>query len=601
MQFSNLTLTAVALASSSMIGTTHSLSLRNPVHRLSRAFFKRNTSKNVLLRHMSTTTTDEQQTTTTTQKRLEDISPSYQELITRLTTVTQLRRASTVLAYDSMVLMSSSDATSISRGLQQAALAAVIHEKATDPSIPRLIADTKAAIAKHTPNNDDWSLTGDEIRILELTEESFAKDARIPSELEARKATLTSTAYTAWVKARTAGDFPSFSPTLRQCFDTAKEVAACHRAPSDTSTPLYTTMLDQFEMGMSAERIDETFAQIQTALVPLIAKVLESKTPPSTEALHGVFPIPLQKAVNRDIITTMGFDIDLGRIDESVHPFTMAMGTSDVRITSRYSEDEWYQGLAATIHEGGHAMYEQNVLDSALDIDSYLSMGAHESQSLFWERHVGMSREFCTYAATKLKDGLTQTNDSDGGVGGGGTTFSYTPEEIYGAINAVSPSHTRVEADELTYPLHVILRYEIERDVVEGRLDVDDIPTRWNEVMKSTLGVDIPAVGGDAVGCLQDIHWSGLAIGYFPTYLIGSAAAAQLAFYCEKDLVGGMKGDIERGEFGRIKDWLGEKVHRHGKRYGSLDAMFEDQLGEQLNAKYLIDYLTEKYEELYKV
>jgi len=414
--------------------------------------------------------------------------------------------------------MSSSDATSTSRGLQQAALAAVIHEKATDPSIPRLIADSRAAVAKHnTPgNDDDWSLTGDEARILELTEESFAKEARIPSELEARKATLTSQAYTAWVKARSAGDFAAFSPVLRDCFDTAKEIAALHREPGDTSTPLYTQMLDQYEMGMPAERIDEIFAQIQTALVPLIAKVMESKSPPSTDALHGFFPIPLQKAVNREIITTMGFDIELGRIDESVHPFTMAMGTSDVRITSRYSEDEWYQGLAATIHEGGHAMYEQNVLDSALDIDTYLSMGAHESQSLFWERHVGMSREFCTYAATKLQHGLsTQTSTSGGGDEGDPTTFSYTPEEIYGAINTVSPSHTRVEADELTYPLHVILRYEIKRDVVEGRLDVDEIPHRWNEGMKSTLGVDIPAVGGMPLGVFRIYTGRDLLLGIF--------------------------------------------------------------------------------------
>jgi carboxypeptidase Taq len=266
----------------------------------------------------------------------------------------------------------------------------------------------------------------------------------------------------------------------------------------------------------------------------------------------------------------------------SVHPFTTSFGSADVRITSRFSDKEWYQGLAGTIHEGGHAMYEQNLGSSGLEIDEFLSMGTHESQSLFWERHVGLSRPFWNYATPLLQKAFGE--------------FSFSSEEVYGAVNAVTPSLIRVEADELTYPLHVILRYQLERDVVEGRLDVSDIPQRWKDSMKELLNVDVP---NDTNGCLQDVHWSGLAIGYFPTYLIGSATAAQLAHYCRKDIPD-FDEKVEGGEFAEIKEWLTSKIHRHGRRYKSLDELLQAQVGEPLNPKYFIQYLTDKYTELYK-
>jgi carboxypeptidase Taq len=432
---------------------------------------------------------------------LEDISPSYKELTSKLKTVTQLRRASAVLDYDRMVLMPSSDDAAAARGAQQSALAAVIHEKATDLSIPKLIAEAEADIANaSTETANAVSKFKDELRVLELTKQSFLKNARIPADLEAKRAALASSAYGTWVKARKASDFSIFAPVLKDCFDTAKEVARCHRG-DDKSIPLYTQMLDEFEMGMQAERIDAIFAEIQEALVPLIAKVLkaqEAGIAPSTDALRGAFDIEQQKKMNEDIVTTMGFDMEHGRADVSIHPFTMSFGPSDVRITSRYSTEEWYQGMAASIHECGHGMYEQNVIDSCLDIDSYLSMGAHESQSLFWERHIGMSKEFCTWMFDKLPGSIRE---------------SHSPEDVYGAISAVSQTEIRVEADELTYPLHVILRYNIERDVVEGKMEVDDIPQKWNELMKSMLDVEIT---DDAKGCLQVSHFC-LSLPFFVT------------------------------------------------------------------------------------
>jgi carboxypeptidase Taq len=207
----------------------------------------------------------------------------------------------------------------------------------------------------------------------------------------------------------------------------------------------------------------------------------------------------------------------------------------------------------------------------------------HESQSLFWERHIGLSKSFWEFATPRLQAEFEN--------------FEYAPQEIYEAVNAVSPSLIRVEADELTYPLHVILRYRLETGVIEGDLDVSDIPRVWKEEMKSLLNVSVPS---DAQGCLQDVHWSAFAFGYFPTYLIGAATAAQLEHYCRKEFPD-LDERIEQGEFQEIKAWLTDKIHRHGKRYPSLDAMLEDQLGEPLSPKYFIDYLTEKYTDIYKL
>ena len=343
-------------------------------------------------------------------------------------------------------------------------------------------------------------------------------------------------------------------------------------------------MLDEFERGMSQQRMDDIFQEIQDALVPFIARVLASDTPPSTKPLKGTFDIPTQKEFCQNIVTRLGYNISKGRMDVSVHPCTISLSPQDVRITSRFRTDEWYQGLAATMHEAGHAMYEQSLGNSSTNLDTALSMGTHESQSLFWERHVGLSREFWDWATPTLCATYPEE-------------FATTSaEDLYGAVNAVLPSLIRVEADELTYPLHVLLRYNIEKAVIAGELAVKDIPARWNADMKSMLNVDVP---DDASGCLQDVHWSALAFGYFPTYLIGSATAAQLAYYCEQDI--NMANKVKQGEFSEIKDWLTEKVHQHGRRYESLDALLEAQLGERLNPKYFIQYLTEKYSSLYNL
>lgn len=488
--------------------------------------------------------------------------------------------------------MPTSDRSSMARGKQLAVLATIAHEKSTEPEIGELIEKATldmnelyaSSCEEEGEENKDWITAK---RILELEKEAYQKRICIPTELAARKAELEASANHAWVKARENNDFASFAPSLKDCFDTASEIANLQRGEENKES-LYSTMLDEFESAMPSERIDQLFNEVQTALVPFIAKIRDSPNKPSLAPLSGKFPVDAQMKACSKIVNAIGFDESHGRLDVSVHPFTMSLSSADVRITSRFSEEEWYQGLAGTIHEGGHAMYEQHLLDSDLSLDSALSMGVHESQSLFWERHVGKSKEFFKWSKQILMEAFEEKDNE----------FSYSAEELYAAVNAVDFTNLiRVEADELTYPLHVILRYNIERDVVAGDLNVVDIPGRWNTDMKEFLDIDVP---DDARGCLQDIHWSCLAIGYFPTYLLGSMMAAQLSHYCKKDIPD-MDRMIEKGEFDEIRKWLTKKVHVHGRRYKSLDDLLLAEVGEPLNSKYFVHYLTEKYSDLYQV
>ena len=522
-------------------------------------------------------------------------SLSYESFLKYYEPIIHLKRAQAVLEYDQMVFMPSNAA--VARGAQLAALATIIHEKSTHPDLDQHIRDAEMELSSGPQDK-----SSKERRIVvELAREEYDKSLRIPAELQAKRAMLSCTAHTAWTHARSTNNFANFAPVLQDCFNVARDTAEALTVPSFSdpeplNSSYYSVLVDEYERGMTVERIEAIFSEIQAALVPFLRAVLtspsyqnQSITDNIDSLLHGPsgrFPIDQQQALSQHIVTALGYDISRGRIDVSVHPFSQSLSPADVRLTSRFNDTEWYQGLAGSIHEAGHAMYEQNLVTDSerTDVtlaDTYLSMGCHESQSLFWERHVSLSKPFWKWATPKVSEAFGFSN--------------IDWEHFYRAANSVSPGLIRVTADELTYPLHVILRFQIERDVIEGKLAVSDIPTRWNTGMEQLLNVTVPS---DSEGCLQDVHWSGLAIGYFPTYLIGSAAAAQLAYYCRRDL-SDFDTLIEQGNFVPIKEWLTKKVHRHGRRFPSLDALFLDQLGESLNPKYYIQYLTEKYTDIY--
>jgi len=394
---------------------------------------------------------------------------------------------------------------------------------------------------------------------------------------------------------------------------------------------------------MGSERIDALFAEVETALVPLIKSVLASEHQPSGDPLSprsspengndddgdatwpALFPLRAQEALNRAVVEAMGFDFCTGRVDVSVHPFTTSFGPNDVRITSRFSEQEWYQGLAGSVHECGHALYESQLRDTALPVDRALSMGVHESQSLFWERHVGLSRAFWTWCGPLVRRHLFALPPASSEGGGTatepqprGVVDSVKDEALFGAVNRVSRGLIRVEADELTYPMHVILRYRLEREILEGKLSTSELPGAWAQGLKSLLGDDL-VVPDDAQGCLQDVHWSSLAVGYFPTYLLGAMMAAQLDHYLRHDEAfraahapsclspeEAEEGDVvdalvRRGEFSPLKAWLKEKVHDKGSEPKSMDDLLLEEFGEPLNATYFLEYLTKKYSDIYQL
>ena len=538
----------------------------------------------------------------------------YTELVERLEERTQLERVAGVLSYDQMVFMPA--AASSERGKQSAALAAVLHEKSVHPRIGELLDRLEQEAATTNQN-----FTPDQHRTIVLARRAYSQKIRIPTALAARHAAISAQSYTVWTQARQESNYTLFADLFRQGIAVAQETASyMQQTDADDEcaaekSSLYATLVDTFECGMAVERIDAIFGEIQAALVPLIARVLllgDTATPPDTSPLSApsgsssldVFPIEQQAELSRQLVSAIGFDTHRGRIDVSVHPFSSGLSTQDVRITSRFTPEEWYQGLAGSLHEAGHALYEQHMgpttttttnphpkedddttsgSSSTPLLQSALSMGMHESQSLFWERHVGLSRSFWEYATPIVHQHLPQL-------------AAYNSTQLYAAVNAAQRSLIRVEADELTYPLHVILRYQLERDLIEGRLQVEDVPTQWNKGMHDMLGIEVP---NDAQGCLQDVHWSMLAYGYFPTYLLGAAAAAQLAHYCQQDIPD-FDDQMAAGDFTAIRAWMTDKVHRHGSRYQSLDAHLLAQVGERLNPQYLIDYLTAKYTELYK-
>ena len=475
-------------------------------------------------------------------------------------------------------MMPQGDENHKERGLQLSAMASLLHAQETGQELADLIAASEA---------EEATLGEREKATIREARRDYERLRRIPSELAERKAGLSSEAYGVWSKARAAeggnGDFSAFAPTLAKCFSTAAEVAACGEGVSDP----YDACLDEFERGMSGARIEELFDAVRARLTPLIKKCNAATSPPSIEPLlptgsnPSSFSVEAQTALSAEIVAALGLDPGSSRLDVSVHPFSTSFSPVDVRITTRFSDSEWYQALAGSVHEAGHSMYEAGLRNTALPVDRAVSMGVHESQSLFWERHIGLSRPFWTWAGPRVREQL--------GV-------AYDDDALYAATNALqSPSLIRVEADELQYPLHVIVRFEIERALLRGEMKVDDVPAVWNAKMEELLGVAVP---NDAKGCLQDVHWSGLAIGYFPSYLLGAMMAAQLWHHCQL-AIPDVEARIAAGDFAPVLSWLRANVHDKGVLHPSIDALLEDAVGEPLKPEYFLTYLEDKFGKLY--
>lgn len=419
-------------------------------------------------------------------------------------------------------------------------------------------------------------------RLVEETNKEYERNRRIPPELHREYVVLTSQAESAWESAKENNDFEGFVPYLEKIIDFNRKFIELW----GVKTTPYDTLLDMYEPGLTTVELDRLFGELRARLVPLAERIARSEHRPDTSFLEGTFDKEAQKAFSKLILKEMGYDFEAGRLDESVHPFATGLSPGDVRITTRYLPDDLTSALFGTIHEGGHALYEQNI-DLKLaetTLCTGTSMGIHESQSRLWENMIGRSLGFWQRYLPELKKLFP------------GQLDDVTAEQFYRAINVVQPSLIRIEADELTYNLHIMIRYEIEKMLFNENLNPRDLPEVWNRKYTEALGVTPP---NDAQGVLQDVHWSGGAFGYFPSYSLGNMYGAQMMDVAKSKLPD-LDRQVAEGRLLPLKEWLTEHVYRHGKLLRPSE-IIERISGKPLQSTYLCDYLEDKYKNIYRL
>lgn len=419
----------------------------------------------------------------------------------------------------------------------------------------------------------------DRAMIKKLTKD-YNETMKIPKERYQAFVALCSKSETAWEEAKEKDDFNIFKPYLKQVIDFQKEFIGYWGYKGNK----YNTLLDKYEPGITVENLDEIFGDLKVALIELLHRIKNSETTIDNKFLSGQFDIEAQRKLSHEVIETMGFDLNRGRLDESMHPFTIEFSPKDIRLTTSYYENELTYALYSSIHEAGHGIYEQNIDENlkGTGLRAGVSMGIHESQSRFYENLLGRSDEFLTYLLPVVKKYFKQLDDIN-------------IDKFYKAINSVNPSLIRTEADELTYSLHVIIRYEIEKAIFNDEVTVDELPTIWKKKYKEYLGV-IPQ--SDSEGILQDMHWSDGSFGYFPSYALGNIYGAQILHKILEDN-NNILESLKTGDFKEINNLLKEYIHTHGSVYEPKE-LLKKITGEEINIKYFVDYLKKKYLNIYK-
>jgi len=461
------------------------------------------------------------------------------------------------------------------RGNQIALISGMAHEKFTAPRIGELINE----IIADGLNPDDDSIDAANIRELKRSYEKYVK---LPKSLVEETSKTVTMAQGIWQEARQKSDFASFKPWLEKVIGLKQQRAEA----IGYKGVAYNAMLDDYEAGASTDDITKVFAGLREPLVDLIARIKSSGKSPDTGIITRNYPVDRQEKFGTEAAKIIGYDFEAGRIDITAHPFCTDIGPGDIRITTRYNPNHFPQAFFGILHESGHAIYDQGLI-----IDHYgtpcsepVSLGIHESQSRMWENVVGRSRGFWKFWFPQLRKVFPRQLDDQ------------TLNSFYRAINKVSPSLIRVEADEVTYSLHIMLRFELENMLIEGKLKPADVPEAWNAKMKEYLGIVPP---NDALGCLQDVHWSYGSIGYFCTYSLGSMFAVQLWEKALKDHPT-LPAEIEKGEFGTLLKWLRSNVHTHGRKF-TLDELARKVTGEPLQSKSYVAYLKKKFGDIYGV
>jgi carboxypeptidase Taq len=470
--------------------------------------------------------------------------------------------ASGVLGWDQQVMMP--EGGTPARSKQTSALSTLRHQLLTDDDLADWLDDL------------DGAVTGEKGAVVREVRRQHDRARSVPEDLVRRISETASNALPVWEQAKADADFSQFEGTLEELVALRREYAA----EIDPDRDPYEVLFEDYEPYLDFETAESILTELREELPSLIDAIAESDVELASP-FNGTYDEDDQEALVREALDVLGYDWDRGRLDTAPHPFST--GTPfDARVTTRFSPDDPMGALGSTIHEFGHASYTLGLPDDhyGTPLGSSRDMTVHESQSRLWENHVGRSKAFWKLFAPRVTDHL--------GV-------SASPQAFYERANQVYDDNLiRVEADELTYHMHIVLRFEIERDLIRGDLDVDEVPGVWNDRMEEYLGVR-PA--NDAEGCLQDIHWTHANFGYFPTYSLGSMLAAQLYAAAERDL-DDIAADVENGEFDRLYGWLNENVHEHGCRYTTPE-LVQRATGEDLTAGYFLDYATEKYGRLY--
>ncbi len=495
---------------------------------------------------------------------------TYAKLVERLGEVQDIAGAAGVLAWDQRTMMP--EAGAHARADQLATLTRLTFERFTSDEIGSLLDGLEA-----------WGASLDydsvEASLLRVTRRDYDKARRVPLELRAEIARAAALAEPVWREARRQSDFDMFLPYLERAVELKERYIECFQ-PVDEP---YDALLDDFEPGMKTAAVRAVFDELKAGLVPLVAEIAERGDAVDDSALTGDFPVGRQQQVEREILLAFGYLDEEWRVDETMHPFASRGGPHDIRLTTNHHADN-LTSLFACMHEFGHGLYEYQV-DSAFyrtPLGRGASLGVHESQSRMWENMIGRSRPFWERFFPQLRDAFP---DGFGGL---------DAEAVYRAVNRVRPSLIRIHADECTYNLHIILRFELEQDLVSGRLAPADAREAWDAKVREYLGVEVPDV---ADGVLQDMHWSGGAIGYFPTYALGNVISAQLWERIRRELPD-LDDRVRAGEFGGLREWLRENVHRHGRKYlpGEL---LERTVGSGHDPQPLLRYLREKFGEIY--
>jgi carboxypeptidase Taq len=496
---------------------------------------------------------------------------AYDELIRRTREKARLASCAELLGWDEVTYMPPAGAAH--RATQLALLAGLIHERGADPRLGELLAVIEASDLMADPD----SIPAANVRELRRL---YDWDTSLPRKLVEETARVTALAEQAWADARQNADYARFHPWLDRVISLSREAAAA----VDSSADPYDLLLRYYDPALTTLHLTDLFAELRRALVPLALACCNASRRPDRSILAGPFPVDRQRLLAERAAATIGFDFTAGRLDTTTHPFFSAIGPGDTRITTRFRADDFRDGLFATLHEVGHGLYEQNlpIEHYGTPVGEAVSLTLHESQARLWENQVGRSRSFWGHFFPTARDVFPEAfRDVDA-------------QEAFFATNAVQPSHIRAAADEVTYNLHVLIRFELEQALIAGDLPTADLPGAWAEKYRDCLGI---APRNDAEGCLQDGHWAAAMFGYFPMYTVGSLIAAQLFAQARADLPD-LDSAFARGDFSGLLGWLRENVYRHGGRY-PLERLVERVTGMPLSIRPFLDGLREKYGEMY--